>query len=163
LPEPDNPLALRSAAIFVIFNLPQSPMILKLLPLLKSSNTHGRIQILSVVLNRIGPTDADQIPFLLTAGNDPSFTVRGEVMVCLSRIGPSATNAVPTVLKLCSDTDIDVRMDAAWALWKITGETNPVVPVLESALRQNPLSHRRRLAAQYLSEMGQLDPSLIPQ
>jgi HEAT repeat protein len=153
LPQPYDPLELNLAASFVVLNYHESTIVLKLLPLLRLRATDLRTEILSAVQDRIGPADAGQIPAMLVAATDPSFTVREELMVCLGRIGRSATNAVPTIVKLCSDEDVDVRMEAAWALWNITGQTNIAAPVLESASPQNQLAHRRRLAAILLSQM----------
>ncbi len=120
LPEPFDPLALRTAALFVLQSPGSIDIAPKLLPWLKEPDFRLRLAILSVV----SQPDASQIPFLLLAGDDPSVRVRSEVLRHLSQIGPSAARAAPAVLKHCGDSDLNVRQDAAWALWKITGQTN---------------------------------------
>src|SRR3984957_17629492 len=157
LPEPFDPLALRSAALFVLQSTGSIDIAPKLLPWLKEPDLGLRLAILSVVAQ----PDASQVPFLLLASDDPSARVRSEVLRHLSQIGPSALSAVPVILKLCADSDINVRQDAAWALWKITGQTNTAVPVLESTLtqRQDETSHDR--VAYHLLLMGDSAPLLV--
>jgi HEAT repeat protein len=79
----------------------------------------------------------------------------------LAQMGPSASNAVPAVSNLCSDPNIDVRQDAAWALWKITSQTNTAAPVLESFLSQSQDAERRHVAAYHLLVMGDSAPIFV--
>ena len=162
LPQPsDDPRTLQLAAFSVVRSFPDSPLFPKLPVLLKEADSEIRGEVLPLVYSRIGPEDAGQIPFLLWAANDTNAIVRAEVLLCLSRIGRSATNAVPAVLKLCADKDMDVRMDAAQALWKITGQTNIAVPVLEGILSQENDAHCLEWVTGFLLEMGKPAPSLI--
>jgi hypothetical protein len=132
LPQPYDPLELRAAALFVSRGPVRIHLIPTLLPLLKKPDSALRLAVLSLVVQ----ADAGQIPFLLLASDDPDAKVRREVLRCLSQSGHSVNSAEPAVLKFCSDSDLDVRQDAAWALWKITGQTNTAVPVLENVLSQ---------------------------
>jgi HEAT repeat protein len=162
-PQPANLEELRSAALFIARNTPSVRLAPKLLPLLKTPDSDLRWAVL--VASRIGPSDAGEISWLLLAENDPDIKVRAGMLQCLSWIGPSATNAVPAVLKLCQDNDMSVRTDAAWALWKITGQTNAAVPVLEEVLRaldQNHVVQSPHWVACDLLEMGKSGSSLVP-
>ena len=154
LPEPYDPLALRAAALFVLRNSVRIHITPKLLPFLKEPDSGLRLAVLSVV-----QPEAGQIPFLLLASDDPDAKVRREVMRCLSQIGPSAANAAPAVLQLCGDSNMDVRQDAAWVLWKITGQTNTAVPVLEGIL--DAAAGRNDVAAYHLLIMGDSAPFFV--
>jgi hypothetical protein len=157
LPEPYDPLALRSAALFVLRNTASIHITPKLLPLLQKPDSALRLAVLSVIVK----PDASQIPSLLLARDDPDAKVRREVLRCLSQIGHSATAAVSAVSELCADSDRDVRQDAAWTLWKITGQTNTTVPVLEELLSQQHDEDRRHQAAYDLLVMGDSAPTLV--
>jgi HEAT repeat protein len=135
LPEPHDPLELRPAALFILQNHDtRIHLVPKLIPLLQEPDSGLRLAVLSVVEQ----PDASQLPLLLLVGNDPDAKVRMELLRCLSQMGRSAIRAEAAVLKLCADSDIDVRLHAAWALWKITGQTNTAIPMLESAVSQDP-------------------------
>jgi len=75
-------------------------------------------------------------------------------------IGPADIGQAPMVLLAAKDPDADVRMRAALALWKITGQTNTAIPVLETTLNLTQDAVRRHWAACYLLEMGKSDPLL---
>jgi HEAT repeat protein len=158
-PYPDEPELLRMAAVIVFQHSASNRIIPNLYPMLKKPDSGVRVAVLQAMTNRI--PDASQIPLLLLAGNDPDLAVRAEVWHRLSQMGASATNAAPAVLKLCADHNIDVRQEAAWALWKITRQTNAAVPVLESVLSQNQDAGRRHLAAYHLLVMGDSAPFLV--
>jgi HEAT repeat protein len=128
-PQPADHAELRSAAGLVLMNNPFDDIVPKLLPLLATPDSGVRMAVFSAVQNRIGPTDAGQVPVVLMAANDP---------------------------------DLDVRMEAAVALWKITGQTNTAVPILQSILVRQADARHRHWAACYLWEMRQADPLLIP-
>jgi HEAT repeat protein len=162
LTQPDDLLSLRSAAQCVVMNSSSRHIVPKLVSLLEDTDSGVRVAVLRAVQNRIGPKDADLIPPLLLAGNDPDARVRAGALACLTEIKSSAASAMPAVLKLCADKDIGVRMGAAWALWNITGQTNTAVPILEGILGESQDAHGRHWAACYLLEMGQSDPLLIP-
>jgi HEAT repeat protein len=127
LPDRENPLTLRSAAGYVAQNFPSHQLAAKLLPLLKEPDSDLRLNVLYAVNNQIGPADAWQIPFVLSATNDP---------------------------------DEFVRMSAAFAMWKINGETNNSVPMVDRVLHLGQDAGHRHWAARYLLEMGQVGPLL---
>jgi HEAT repeat protein len=154
VPEPYDPLALRRAALFALQGPVRIHISPKLLPLLKEPDSGLRLAVLSVV-----QPEAGQIPFLLMADDDPDTNVRRAVLRCLSQLGPSASNAAPAVLKLCADSNSDVRADAAWVSWKITGQTNTAVPVLESVLGE--AAGRNPAVAYHLLIMGDSTPFFV--
>jgi HEAT repeat protein len=165
LPPPEDLQELRSAAGFVVLNTSLIDIVPKLLPLLEEPDSELRLAVLQTVSNRIGPPDASQISFLLLAANDSSPKVRAMALLCLSRMGRSATSAEPIALKLCADSDTGVRTYAASTLWKITGQTNKAVPVLEGVLDDLGRKHdatNSHWVACYLLEMGESDSSLVP-
>jgi HEAT repeat protein len=155
-PEPD---LLRMAAVVVLQHSSSNRIIPDLYPMLKKPDSGVRLAVLNAMNNRT--PDAGELPLLMLAGNDPDPSVRAEVWRRLGQMGKSATSAVPAVLKLCTDDNIDVRQDAAWALWKITGQTNTAVTALECALSQNQDAGRRQVAAYHLLVMGDSAPSLV--
>ena len=159
LPKPDEPGMLQMAAVVVFQHSASNRTLPNLYPMLKKPDSGVRLAVLEAVTNRI--PDAGQVPLLLLAGNDPDLAVRAAVWHRLSQMGASATNAVPAVLKLCADHNIDVRHEAAWALWKITSQTNSAVPVLEGVLSQHQDAGHRHLAAYHLLVMGDSAPFFV--
>jgi HEAT repeat protein len=159
LPKPEDPELMRMAAVVVLQHSSSSQIISNLYPMFKEPDSGLRLAVLQAVANRI--PDAGQIPLLALAGNDPDPYLRSEVWHRLSRLGTSAAVAAPSVLKFCADDNLDVRQHAAWTLWKITGQTNAAVPVLESILSQSQDANRRHLAAYHLLIMGDSDPFFV--
>jgi hypothetical protein len=159
LPKPDEPNLLQMAAVVVFQRAAPTRVIPNLYPMLQEPDSGVRQAVLNAMKDRI--PEAGQIPLLLLAGNDPDPSVRRDVWNRLSQIGSAATNAVPALLQLCADPNIDVRQDAAWALWKITKQTNTVVPVLEGAVSQDPIAVHRTLAAYHLLVMGDSSPAFV--
>jgi hypothetical protein len=158
-PYPNEPELLRMAAVVVFQHSASNRIVPDLYLMLKKPDSGLRLAVLQATTNRI--PDANQVPLLLLAGNDPDLSVRAEVWHRLSQIGASATNAAPAVLNLCADRNIDVRQEAAWAFWKITHQTNTVVPVLESVLSQYQEAGHRHLAAYHLLVMGDSAPFFV--
>jgi hypothetical protein len=70
----------------------------------------------------------------------------------LGRLGPSAAPALPGLHRLAASTEVWERTAAACALWDITRDPEPVLPVLRSAWRQN--AYTRGTIATYLARMG---------
>ncbi|MFD4623263.1 HEAT repeat domain-containing protein [Streptomyces sp. NPDC058475] len=70
----------------------------------------------------------------------------------LGRLGPLAAPAIPALRSLADSTEVWDRTAAACALWDITGNPEPVLPVLRSAWRQN--SYTRGTIAAHLARMG---------
>jgi HEAT repeat protein len=125
---PENLRQLRAAAGLVVQSTPLDGIAPKLLPLLAKPDSELRLIVLNLVANRIGPSDAGQVPFLLLAVKDP---------------------------------DPGVRIDAAWALWKITAQTDYALRVLKDLLRQGDDYHCVKWADAYLLDVGRPDPSFI--
>jgi HEAT repeat protein len=159
LPKTDDPELLRMAAVIVLQHSTSGPMVSDLYPMLKEPDSAFRLAILQATENQI--PNADQIHWLTLAGNDPDPYLRSELWRRLNKLGAAAAPAAPYVLKFCSDTNIDVRADAAWTLWKLTGQTNTSVPVLESVLSQHPEAGQRHTAAYHLILMGDSTPVFV--
>jgi HEAT repeats len=159
LPEPEEPNLLRMAAVVVLQRSSSSQIISNLYPMLKEHDSSLRLAVLQAVENRV--PDAGQLPFLVLAGDDPDPYLRSEVWRRLSSMGPSAASAAPDVLKLCTNNSSEVRQHAAWTLWRMTGQTNTAVPVLESILSQNQDANRSHLIAYHLLIMGDSDPFFV--
>jgi HEAT repeat protein len=159
LPKPEEPDVLRMAAVVVVQHSSSSQITSNLYPMFKEADSGLRLAVLQAVENRV--PDASQLPLMVLAGNDPDPYLRSELWRRLSKMGTSAASAAPDVLKLCADSNVDVRQDAAWVLWRITGQTNTSVPVLEGALSQNEDASRRHSAAYHLLVMGDSDAFLV--
>jgi RNA polymerase sigma factor (sigma-70 family) len=76
----------------------------------------------------------------------------------LANIGPSAASAVPLLQNYLRETNKVHRIIGARAYWRITGDTQTVLPILTDALR----SENDSWAADILGEMGPLAYSAIP-
>ncbi|RSS32656.1 HEAT repeat domain-containing protein [Streptomyces sp. WAC08241] len=70
----------------------------------------------------------------------------------LGEIGPAAASAAPALRPALASRDPWVRVRAAAALWRVTGETEEVLPVLLAAWEEN--RHVRVDIAECLAEMG---------
>ena len=159
LPKVNDPELLRMAAVIVLQHSTSGAMVSDLYPMMEKADSAFRLAILQATENQI--PNADQIHWLLLAGNDPDRYLRLELWRRLNKLGPAAAPAAPFVLKFCSDNDIDVREDAAWTLWKIIGQTNVAVPVLESVLSQQADEGRRHTTAYHHIIMGDSTPFFV--
>ncbi|MFF3615641.1 HEAT repeat domain-containing protein [Streptomyces sp. NPDC002580] len=70
----------------------------------------------------------------------------------LGRMGASAASALPGLLHLAGSAEVWERTAAVRALWDITGEAGPVLPVFRDAWRENP--YTRGTIAACLVRMG---------
>ena len=97
--------------------------------------------------------DADAVlPVLLRELTGEHWRRRAAAAEVLARLGPAARVAVPGLLRLCESEEVWERTRAACALWLITGDADPVVPVLRSAWTRN--RYTRGTIAACLLAMG---------
>jgi HEAT repeat protein len=61
-----------------------------------------------------------------------------EVITTLGRIGPGAQAAVPKLVPFLTNTAVGLRLYSARALWQITGDPKPVVPILRQIIEEEP-------------------------
>ncbi|MFD7707162.1 HEAT repeat domain-containing protein [Streptomyces sp. NPDC059786] len=75
----------------------------------------------------------------------------------LGALGPQAAPALPGLRRLTESGDVWERTSGACAVWRVTGEAGPVLPVFRTAWRENACT--RGTIAACLAEMG---PSAAP-
>jgi HEAT repeat protein len=122
----------------------------------------------AAALVRIEGKLADRLPVLLTAfqdlpvedpsEDDPVEALREVVLAALGGIGKDAKEAVPRVRSLLAEGPLSQRILAADALWHITGETKPVLPVLQRGLESGDPATRRKA----VEVLGALGPAARP-
>jgi len=86
-------------------------------------------------LASLGAEAVTALPQLITALDDEELGVKRNAVHTLGKIGPEARAAVPKLKKLTEEQDI-TRCMAAFSLWQITGEDNPSVAILTTALEE---------------------------
>ncbi|MBL1082817.1 HEAT repeat domain-containing protein [Streptomyces actinomycinicus] len=92
------------------------------------------------------------LPVLLRelTGSDPG--ARGDAARQLGGMGPAARTALPGLHRLARSGPARQRVPAAYALWRITADPGPVLPVLRAAWTQDPRG--RGAVARCLTAMG---------
>ncbi|MET9912627.1 HEAT repeat domain-containing protein [Streptomyces sp. NPDC006476] len=70
----------------------------------------------------------------------------------LGRLGAAARTALPELTRMTGSDELWERMAAACAVWRISGDPEPAVPVLRAAWAQNP--HTRVPIATCVAELG---------
>ena len=114
----------------------------------------------TITLLHLGPTQLAALPGLLAAARDTNGLSKTD-LVCLHRgvayllgsIGPEAAPAIPLLNQILYDDASLARDTAAIALWRITCDTELVVPQLRSMLQEtNP--HARFQSAAALERIG---------
>jgi HEAT repeat protein len=98
---------------------------------------------------------AEDIPRLVKALGHDDFPVRGGAADGLGEMGPAAEAAREPLRAALSDEMFDVRFRAGRALWKVTGESAPVIPILASAVGGNEIEPLR------VGEMPPRDPDAV--
>lgn len=71
---------------------------------------------------------------------------RHAAMEALAAIGPGAKAAEARLRKLLADTKEPCRLEAAYALWRISGDADAVLPTLTQALKEQPCGSARVIA-----------------
>jgi HEAT repeat protein len=126
---------------------------------------HGRINAAVAITGRI----EDAIPTLIESLASPQGKYPSSssllAMVSLARIGPPAKEAIPLLRSKLETDDHSLRYEAAKALWKIAGDPDALLPLLEDALeRTMPPSRFQPPAETFLlaCELGEKATSLLP-
>ncbi|GAA4312243.1 hypothetical protein GCM10023086_32730 [Streptomyces venetus] len=85
-----------------------------------------------------GETDS-VVPALVRGLTDPGLgRQRRAAADALGRLGPAAGTALPELCRMTGSEDASERAAAACAVWRITGEPEPVLPVLRAAWVEHP-------------------------
>ncbi|MDJ0340512.1 HEAT repeat domain-containing protein [Streptomyces sp. H10-C2] len=92
------------------------------------------------------------LPVLIAHLDCDSPHTRRSAAEVLGEIGPAAAGAAPRLRELLADSAVWMRVDVAVALWRITGDAGPVLPVLRAAWAENV--HTRAVIAGCLAELG---------
>ena len=131
------------------------PLIRQRLQDLAPADRQGQPHLgLVIALSRIGPV-AEAVPHLL------ALPPGRPVLMALGQIGPRAADALPALRQLLDHSQPDIEIAAAAALWRITADPGPVLPVLA-----RHLDGARRFdivaAAKVLAELGPAAASTAP-
>jgi HEAT repeat protein len=108
----------------------------------------------TVALLRDMPDQSKTIlPDLLARLQDEDAQIRLHTAITLGNIGPDASAAVPMLLEFTRSTAHVTRVYSANALWKVSGEVEPALSVLEAGLKEKGAKFRW-VTPFYLGEMG---------
>ena len=91
---------------------------------------------------------------------DNSPEVRRQAAYALGDLGEFAPDRAPALQPLLNDADDGVVCAAAYALFRVSGNVQPLLPVLEKRLNGNVTLHKRACYA--LGQMGPAASSLAP-
>jgi len=110
----------------------------------------------------LGPAAKSQVPELTRIlTNDTVAEVRQCVAAALGSIGPDARSAVPALFLTAKDKDHMVRNNSLWALGRIHGDPNVIIPRLIEGLGDS-FSVARENAAIALGYYGPLASNAVP-
>lgn len=104
--------------------------------------------------------DPAVLPVLLAHLDSDSPHTRRSAAEALGELGPAAAAAAPRLRELLADPAVWMRVDAAVALWRVSGDAGPVLPVLRSAWSENV--HTRAVVAGCLAELGRAAAGAVP-
>jgi HEAT repeat protein len=91
--------------------------------------------------------------------SDTDIGVRRAALESLGRLGPLAASAAPSLRTALKDQNYSVRVNAAHALWRVTGDADEALPVLQRELTDSDGSCE---AALRIRDMGRAAESAIP-
>ncbi|MGJ5749741.1 hypothetical protein FB563_6016 [Streptomyces puniciscabiei] len=92
------------------------------------------------------------LPVLLRELTEGEPASRRTAAVQLGRLGPAARAALPALHRMTRSRHAGERVPAACAVWHISADPEPVLPVFQQAWAQDP--HTRRAIARCLPTMG---------
>jgi hypothetical protein len=92
---------------------------------------------------------ADLLPRL----HDQDGQIALHTAITMGNIGQAAKESLPTLLEFTKSDKSTVRIYSARALWKVSGETEPALSVLEAGIRDKSAKFRWA-APVFLGEMG---------
>ena len=101
------------------------------------------------------------LPELLRRLEDEDAQVRLHAAITMGNIGADARAAMPTLLEFTRSTAHVMRVYSARALWKVSGEVDPALTVLEAGLQEKSAKFRWA-APVFLGEMGAEAARAIP-
>jgi len=132
------------------------PLICRRLQDLPTVDGHDRRRFgLVAALGRIGQAAAAAVPQLLALPPDAA------VLTALGRIGPGAADAMPAMRHLLGHGKPAIEIAAAAAVWRVSADLGPVLPVLARHLDSGNGSDMTA-AAQALAELGPAAASTAP-
>lgn len=103
---------------------------------------------------------AEDVPALAEALEDPSVETRYHVARALGRQGPRAAAAVLDITEALRDEDAEVRMEAAWALGSVGAGAKGAIPRLIERLRDGD-PQVRGVAAWAIGAIGDRGPEVV--
>lgn len=115
-----------------------------------------------------GKAAAKAIPILTESLKAPDDYLREVAARTLGQMGASANIAVPLIREAMADKQFPVRLQAGLALWRLTGETEPMQMALSSAFHGEIADsdyntwYRRRETLEAVHEMGPAAAPLLP-
>lgn len=120
-----------------------------------------RMRAVAILRDMGGPGIKAAVPDLIARLDDSDPHVRLHSAITLGNIGPEAISARPALEPFLKDKSHTVRVYTAIAAWKITGNVEPSLTILEAGLqdRKAPFCWA---AAAFLGEMGPAARRAIP-
>lgn len=123
-----------------------------------TSDRESRVR--AAAISVLGETRDPRHVARIEAGlNDADPRVRRSAVWYLGELGPLTASAVPSVRNALTDPDGRVRISAARALWRMTGDADEAVAVLQRELAASDGNYQTALT---ISEMGRSAESAIP-
>lgn len=159
-----------SAANLVALNMPHEHDEIRAMVRLMATKNHPARLFVTAAAGWLKPEDADCVPMLIGCLRDTNAVVRWSATMGLGRIGPNAGAALPALATSLGEhvtnngsdpLPCDICVEAAYAIWKISHETDAPARVCREALTSTDAA-TRGWALVYLSEIQPDDPSLMP-
>jgi hypothetical protein len=95
----------------------------------------GVVERLTAMLNPFRTDGGLALPSQLTEGE----TWQGAVITAIGEMGPAARHTVPRLVPFLTNSSIAMRLFAARALWQITSDPKPLIPILTNILANERL------------------------
>lgn len=130
----------------------------------QEKNPNARREMLAA-LGQINPEPAPALQSIKVALNDSDYSVKYTAYYALGSLGPAASQEIPLLVKNLQDRDEFLQIVSAWALIRISPQTQEVVskalPLLTKGLEI--LDPRARFdAASALGELGPAARNALP-
>ncbi|HAV65201.1 MAG TPA: hypothetical protein DCY13_22870 [Verrucomicrobiales bacterium] len=116
-----------------------------------------RQQVADHLIDPVGPV---AVPELISALEDPDYTVRYQAAEALGLLGPDAKAAVPALIRVVQNDPGNPAVSAIGALLDIGAHARPAIPALEALAEDSRRSKtERELAGLVAGQLNQLsDP-----
>jgi HEAT repeat protein len=135
---------------------PAVPILIKLLRDDVTSVRRRAAEALGRLGDKVAP---EAVEPLMIAMDDWLHPVREEAVLALGNFGALAKPALPKLKKAAASKKSSVRPEAALSFWKLTGDTDFVLPILREYLVDGDLEWE---AAQVMAEMGPAAKAAVP-